>query len=301
MKIIELVIDDKDETSGIDAVSVVSSPAIEENFIALNKHEVELKKIDEEKRLLMGAALVPNKQIYRVNDKKEEYYIFFSEQTVRKASELFLKRSNQNNATYEHKNKLSGMSVVESWIIEDTKQDKSAKYGFELPVGTWMISMKVDNDEVWNDVKEGKVKGFSIEGYFADKYEMKAELTEEEILLEKIKRIIVDHERQELRSYSDYPQAAVNNAKAALNYAEKNGWGSCGTPVGKIRANQLANQEPISEETISRMAAFERHRQNSQRELGDGCGRLMWLAWGGDEGIAWAQRKLEQIRNGEAN
>ena len=301
MKIIELVIDDKDETSGIDAVSVVSSPAIEENFIALNKHEVELKKIDEEKRLLMGAALVPNKQIYRVNDKKEEYYIFFSEQTVRKASELFLKRSNQNNATYEHKNKLSGMSVVESWIIEDTKQDKSAKYGFELPVGTWMISMKVDNDEVWNDVKEGKVKGFSIEGYFADKYEMKAELTEEEILLEKIKRIIVDHERQELRSYSDYPQAAVNNAKAALNYAEKNGWGSCGTPVGKIRANQLANQEPISEETISRMAAFERHRQNSQRELGDGCGRLMWLAWGGDEGIAWAQRKLEQIRNGETN
>ena len=301
MRIVELIIDDKDETSGIDAVSVVSSPAIEENFIALNKHEVELKKIDEEKRLLMGAALVPNKQIYRVNDKKEEYYIFFSEQTVRKASELFLKRSNQNNATYEHKNKLSGMSVVESWIIEDTKQDKSAKYGFELPVGTWMISMKVDNDEVWNDVKEGKVKGFSIEGYFADKYEMKAELTEEEILLEKIKRIIVDHERQELRSYSDYPQAAVNNAKAALNYAEKNGWGSCGTPVGKIRANQLANQEPISEETISRMAAFERHRQNSQRELGDGCGRLMWLAWGGDEGIAWAQRKLEQIRNGETN
>ena len=186
MRIVELIIDDKDETSGIDAVSVVSSPAIEENFIALNKHEVQLKQIDEEKRLLMGAALVPNKQIYRVNDKQEEYYIFFSENTVRKASELFLKRSNQNNATYEHKDKLSGMSVVESWIIEDTKQDKSAKYGFDLPVGTWMISMKVDNDEVWQDVKEGKVKGFSIEGYFADKYEMKAELSEEE-LIEKIK------------------------------------------------------------------------------------------------------------------
>jgi hypothetical protein len=189
MRIVELIIDDKDETSGIDAVSVVSSPAIEENFIALNKHEVQLKQIDEEKRLLMGAALVPNKQIYRVNDKQEEYYIFFSENTVRKASELFLKRSNQNNATYEHKDKLSGMSVVESWIIEDTKQDKSAKYGFDLPVGTWMISMKVDNDEVWQDVKDGKVKGFSIEGYFADKYEMKAKLSEDE-LIEKIKDII---------------------------------------------------------------------------------------------------------------
>jgi hypothetical protein len=190
MKVIELIIDERDEMSGIDAVSVVSSPAIEENFIALNKHEVSLKEIDEEKRLLMGAALIPNKQIYRRNEKNEEYYIYFSDKTVRKASELFLKKANQNNATYEHKDKLTGMSVVESWIIEDEKQDKSAKYGFELPVGTWMISMKVDNDEVWNDVKEGKVKGFSIEGYFADKYEMKAELSDEDKLIEAIKEII---------------------------------------------------------------------------------------------------------------
>lgn len=304
MRIVELIIDENDEMSGIDAVSVVHSPAIEENFIALNKHELELKKIDEEKRVLMGAALVPNKQIYRVNEKKEEYYIYFSEQTVRKASELFLMRSNQNNATYEHKDKLEGLSVVESWIIEDEKQDKSRKYGFDLPIGTWMISMKVNNDEVWNDVKEGKVKGFSIEGYFADKYEMsikQTEQTEDEILLNAIRKIIVDAERMELRSYDDYPKAASENAKIALRWAEENGWGSCGTPVGKIRANQLANNELISEETISRMAAFERHRQNSDKELGDGCGRLMWLAWGGDEGIEWAQRKLEQIRNGEAN
>ena len=298
MRIVELIIDEKDEMSGIDAVSVVHSPAIEENFIALNKHEVELKKIDEEKRILMGAALIPNKQIYRVNEKKEEYYIYFSEQTVRKASELFLMRSNQNNATYEHKDKLQGLSVVESWIIEDEKQDKSKKYGFDLPVGTWMISMKVNNDEVWNDVKEGKVKGFSIEGYFADKYEMSLkEESEEETLLKAIRKIIVDAERMELRSYDDYPKAASENAKIALRYAEENGWGGCGTAVGKARANQLANGELISEETIARMAAFERHRQNSQKELGDGCGRLMWLAWGGDEGVEWAQRKLEQIKN----
>ena len=261
-----------------------------------------MKEIDTEKRILMGAALVPNKQIYRRNDKNEEYHIYFSKDTVRKASELFLMRANQNNATYEHDKKLSGMSVVESWIIEDEKKDKSAKYGFSLPVGTWMISMKVNNDEVWKDVKEGKVKGFSIEGYFADKYEMSLNPAvtepenEDEVLLEAIKRIIVDAERQELRSYTDYPKAAVENAKIAVRYAEENGWGSCGTAVGKIRASQLSNNEPISEETIAKMAAFERHRQNSQKELGDGCGRLMWLAWGGDEGVEWAQRKLEQIR-----
>ena len=96
-------------------------------------------------------------------------------------------------------------------------------------------------------------------------------------------------------SYSDYPKEASENAKIALRWADENGWGECGTPVGKARANQLAKGEPITRETIARMAAFERHRQNSQKELGDGCGRLMWLAWGGDAGIEWAQRKLEQI------
>ena len=190
MRIVELIIDEKDKLSGIDAVSVVQSPAIEENFIALNKHEVELKEVDTEKKILMGAALIPDKQIYRRNEKGDEYYIFFSQDTVRKASELFLMNSNQNNATYEHDQKLKGLSVVESWIIEDSKTDKSRLYNFDLPVGTWMISMKVNNDEVWNDVKAGKIKGFSIEGYFADKLEMNMQEAEEQELIKQIIEIL---------------------------------------------------------------------------------------------------------------
>jgi len=346
MEIIELLIDENKIESGINAVSVVESPAIEENFVALKKHEVELKEVDGEKRILMGAALVPNKQIYRKNGDKE-FYIYFSEDTVRKASELFLMRANQNNATLEHEKKmLDGMSVVESWIIEDEKQDKSAKYGFNLPKGTWMISMKVNNDEIWQKVKAGEVKGFSIEGYFVDKYEMSLQETEDDRLIKAIRDLILKAEQEELEegvahytkdgklytgpthkdatgrlmtgavhtedseylyhkdelpvqleTYNDYPKEATENAKIALRYAEENGWGDCGTPVGKARANQLANGENISEDTIARMASFERHRQSSQKELGDGCGRLMWLAWGGDAGVEWAQRKLEQIRN----
>jgi hypothetical protein len=297
MEIIELLIDENKIESGINAVSVVESPAIEENFVALKKHEVELKEVDGEKRILMGAALVPNKQIYRKNGDKE-FYIYFSEETVRKASELFLMRANQNNATLEHEKKmLDGMSVVESWIIEDEKQDKSAKYGFNLPKGTWMISMKVNNDEIWNKVKAGEVKGFSIEGYFVDKYEMSLQETEDDRLINAIRDLILKDENYNLETYNDYPKEASENAKIALRYAEENGWGDCGTPVGKARANQLANGENISEDTISRMASFERHRQSSQKELGDGCGRLMWLAWGGDAGVEWAQRKLEQIKN----
>ena len=292
-KIIELIIDENDLQTGIHAVSVVHSPAIEENFIALAKHEIELKEVDAEKKILMGAALVPNKQILRADKDGKAYYIYFSEDTVKKASELFLMRSNQNNATYEHNQKLKGMSVVESWLIEDEVHDKSVKYGFNLPKGTWMISMKVNNEDVWKDVKDGKVKGFSIEGYFADRYEMSQEKNEREETIAFLKEIL----DTKLETYNDYPKQASENAKIALRYAEENGWGDCGTPVGKARANQLANGENISEETISRMASFARHKENSQKELGDGCGRLMWLAWGGDAGIEWAQRKLEQIGN----
>jgi hypothetical protein len=191
MKLVELIIDERDSESGIDAVSVVESPAIEENFIALAEQKIELKEIDAEKRILMGAALIPNKKIYRVNEKtKEEFEIFFSEQTVRQAMELFFKKGNQSKATQEHAKSIDGMTVVESWLIEDKVHDKSVKYGFSLPKGTWMISMKVDNDQVWNDVKEGKVKGFSIEGFFADKLEMSMEEKEKSEIIEQLKSLL---------------------------------------------------------------------------------------------------------------
>ena len=191
MKLVELIIDERDSESGIDAVSVVESPAIEENFIALAEQKIELKEIDAEKRILMGAALIPNKKIYRVNEKtKEEFEIFFSEQTVRQAMELFFKKGNQSKATQEHAKSIDGMTVVESWLIEDKVHDKSVKYGFNLPKGTWMISMKVDNDQVWNDVKEGKVKGFSIEGFFADKLEMSMQEKEKSEIIEQLKSLL---------------------------------------------------------------------------------------------------------------
>jgi len=189
MRIVELIIDETEKLSGVDAVSIVEFPAIESNFISLNEQLV-LAKVDTEKKILMGAALIPNKNIYRRNG-EDEYYIFFSDDTVRKASELFLMNSNQNNATLEHDKKLKDLSVVESWIVEDAEMDKSKKYGLNAPVGTWMVSMKVNNEQIWNDfVKTGKVKGFSIEGYFADKLEMSLQDAEEKELIEKIKKIL---------------------------------------------------------------------------------------------------------------
>ena len=303
MKTIELYIDEENEFSGIEAISVVENPAIEEDFIALKKHEVQLAEVDAEKRILMGPALIPNKQIYRTNG-EEEYNIFFSEDTVKKASELFLSRGKQNNSTLEHQVDLQGLSVVESWIIEDSNMDKSKKYGLSLPKGTWMVSVKVNNDDIWNNyVKEGKVKGFSIEGFFADKLDGPNKSVEEDFSSDELDAIATLYDLEdamlssygeELESYADYPESASNNAKRALKWKEENGT-SCGTSVGWRRASQLANRQPLSRSTIARMASFKRHQQNKDVPYSEGCGGIMWDAWGGSAGVNWAISKLKQI------
>ena len=296
MRIVELIIDEKDENSGIEAVSLVEKPAIEENFIALNKQEVMLAEIDKEKRLLMGAALIPNKQIYRKNEKTgDEYYIYFSKDTVRKASELFFKRSNHQNATYEHKQPIKGTTIVESWIVEGEK-DKSRHYGLNVPEGTWMVSMKIDDDKLYEKAKKGEVKGFSIEGYFADRYDLQKddsfEELENEMVVEELKELL---SKEELKSYSDYPDSVKNNAKRGIELNKAVG-NKCATQVGKIRARQLANGEAVSEETIKRMFSF-LSRAETYYDAGDkeSCGYISYLLWGGKSAKTWAESKLKQI------
>lgn len=190
MQIFELILDENNIETGVNAISIVEDPAIESNFVALSKDK-EYHFAEMEKQILLGPALIPNKTIYRRSG-ADEFYVFFSEETVRTASQLFLKNSNQSKSTLEHEMKLSGLTVVESWIVDDPEKDKSAFYGLSVPKGTWMVSVKVDNEEVWNNyVKTGKVKGFSIEGYFADKVQMaKEEPSKLEKLREHIKSLL---------------------------------------------------------------------------------------------------------------
>ena len=198
MRIVELIIDEESDVA-VEAISIVNSGAIEEPFIALKSQEFKLAEVDKERRILMGALLIPNKPIYRKNG-EDEYYIYFSKDTVSKASQMYLMQGNQNNATMEHQYALSGLSLVESWLVEDKVHDKSVKYGMDLPLGTWVGSMKVNNDKIWNEfVKTGKVKGFSIEGFFADrmerpKEEIKEDLSKEDIQVQQIIDIIKEHD-----------------------------------------------------------------------------------------------------------
>lgn len=154
------------KAKGVFSISLVEDPAMEGHFVVLSKEkEIQLKTLNEEKRLLIGLVLEPNKPIYR-NQGGEEFYLKFDEPTILELSHSFFKNKFQLNSTLEHTTPIDGVAFVESWIVEDSKIDKSALFGFSYPKGSWLATMKVDNDEVWNDyVKTGKVKGFSIDAF----------------------------------------------------------------------------------------------------------------------------------------
>lgn len=182
-KIIELFIDEEEKDFGVDAISLVSEPAILENFLAFKndrKNKFTFAVADLDKRILIGPALIPNKQIFRFDKESgEEYYVWFSKKTVRKASQLFMQNNKHHNATLEHSEKIQDLTVVESWIKE-SEIDKSVPYGFRVPHGSWLVSIKVNNDKIWKEqIKEGKVKGFSIEGFFTNKFEYRKKKLEE--------------------------------------------------------------------------------------------------------------------------
>lgn len=169
MKLYELILSDE-EVQGIDAISVVGSPAMESQFIMLSEEKrVSFAKIDNEKQILLGVAMIPEKKIYRVDpDTNEEFNVFFSKETIKRASELYLKKGNQSNANLEHSKLALSGTIVESWIIEDLKKDKTALYGIDAPVGSWVVAMKIEDKEQWELCKENGT-GFSIEGMFNEK------------------------------------------------------------------------------------------------------------------------------------
>lgn len=176
-KLIELVIDESVGAFGVEAISLVKEPAIMVNWVAFNKQgrtqAVHLAQMDEEQRTIIAPALIPDLKIVRYDAADDlEYDVYFSKQTCKLASELFLKNHRTNNHTYEHADPVEGVSVVESWIVQDPSMDKARLYGFtELNEGTWMVRAKVENEEVWNKIKAGEARGLSIEGYFLDKVE----------------------------------------------------------------------------------------------------------------------------------
>jgi hypothetical protein len=208
---------------------------------------------------------------------------------------------------------VGGVTTIEQWIIEDEVHDKSRKYGMNYPIGTWMQTRKVDNDKVWEDVKSGKYKGYSIEGWFAHKPSLEvamssmAEIEEQEAehlvelyvlgavkgILKKDKRLKAG-QRVVMESYSDYPDAVRNNAKRGIELNEKGG-NKCATAVGKIRAQQLADGKPLSFDTVKRMFSYlSRAEEYYDESDSSACGTISYLLWGGLAAKRWAESKIKE-------
>jgi hypothetical protein len=313
MKLYELVIEDEN-IDEVFAISLVEEPAIEANFVYFDKEEVKFQAVSDEQKLVMGPILVPDKKILRIDGMGEQYFVYFKPETIRRLAEMYLQKKYTDSTTIEHETKVKGVSLVESWIVESRTKDKSAVYGLSVPVGTWMGTFKVDNEDIWNNyVKTGEVKGFSIEGLFghnlveqsmafsADTFLSDLEEQEAAVILSEIRALIKRDNRYkskkkvEMESFSDYGDGVANNAKRGIELNEKNG-NKCATPVGKVRAQQLAQKRPISVETIKRMYSY-LSRAEAYYDEGDttACGTISYLLWGGKAGLAWSRNKLREL------
>lgn len=188
--LIELFIDEEDKENGLDIISFVSAPAIEKDFMHFKKdNNFNFKSTNEEKRIVTGACMIPNQEIIRLDAEGNPYFVYFTEETILKAQEVFSKYGKTKTTNFEHEEEtLNGVTVVESWIVEDPKNDKSNALGFkDVSKGSWFVSYKVDNDDLWEKVKNGEVKGFSIEGVFSKNI---VEMSKNESCLDTLKAIV---------------------------------------------------------------------------------------------------------------
>ena len=234
---------DESLDNGVFAISLVEDPAIEELFVYMSKdHQmVKLAEVDKEKRILMGPVLIPNKEIPRHDDETgEEYSIVFTPAVVERAAQLFMQQQKNNNATIEHTEKsIPDVSVVESWIIENSQKDKSNAYGMSFPKGTWMVMMKVNNKDVWEKyVKTGRVKGFSLEGLFGH-LEVDAEWG--------IPNVPSTTSAQGYPNPSQFPGASTNNQPYDVPYNQRQ--------LSKLSAISLEDDKAFAKETIEKIKA----------------------------------------------
>jgi hypothetical protein len=307
-ELFELILEDEED--GVFANSLVAAGAIERDFVYFS-NEVLFAEVSDEKRLVAGPMLIPNKKILRMTEDGERYYVYFSEQTIEDVARKFMKNGFGREVTLEHGDKTSGVYLTELWLVEQPTKDKSNLYGFTLPKGTLFAVYKVENEQVWQKVKDGTFNGYSIEGLFEHrKSDLKLslekavdELTEEEaeIFLGQIKAIIKRDKRYgkgqriEMESYSDYGSGISNNAKKGIELNLKNN-NKCATPVGKVRAQQLAKGEPISVETIKRMYSYLSRAETYYDEKDmNACGTISFLLWGGKAALSYSRNKLREL------
>ena len=188
-RIVKCVIDENGKL-GLTAMGLVDVPAIEENWVALSSDKVKLSSVDKERRMLYGAALIPEKLILRIDKNNEEYYMKFERETIERLAHDFYKKNLHHTTNLQHQYPVTGVTIVESWIKEGNS-DKSLALGLsDLPDGTWFIGAKVDDDTVWEEVKSGAIRGFSIEGMFTEQSVEMHAMNVEALLIKELESVL---------------------------------------------------------------------------------------------------------------
>ena len=188
-RIVKCVIDENGKL-GLTAMGLVDVPAIEETWIAMSSEKVKLSSVDKERRMLYGAALIPEKLILRIDKNNEEYYMKFERETIERLAHDFYKKNLHHTTNLQHQYPVTGVTIVESWLKEGNS-DKSLALGLsDLPDGTWFIGAKVDDDSVWEEVKSGAIRGFSIEGMFTEQSVEMNFVNVESMLIKEIEQLM---------------------------------------------------------------------------------------------------------------
>ena len=186
LPVIYLTIDENEE-AGVDAVALVDNPAIERNWMAFSKQSksYQFEITNEEKRVISGPLMISELPIFRKTEEGDEYYVVFNADTIRKIVYKYMKEGRTNSVNEMHETALDGVFMFESFIIDERK--KTPKGYEELPEGSWFGSFRVENDDVWQQVKDGDFRGFSVEGLFSEDKEIKVEREIIEAIVDELK------------------------------------------------------------------------------------------------------------------
>lgn len=262
------------EDLGIDQIAFTSNPAIMVKGMAFQSQKVIMSK-DDSKMRIAAPALIPM-NIYR-NDDLGEYYVQFTKEEIEKIFVKFMSQLNNTGKFNEEHDtsKTVPAFILEAWLVgKDNKQDRSySEFGIEVPEGTMFIVAQLTNKDYYTNLVKNNQVGFSIEGFLGMK--------------------LSQHE-------CEYPMQATINARRALKYKEENKI-TCGNESNWSRTRLIANRQPLDDRTIFKMASYRRQKRYKDISYKDGCGGIMWDAWGGDEGINWATDKVIQLKNSYKN
>lgn len=291
LPVYEIMIDLNDPETTVSFNSLVLHPAHEK---LLNTFSKQVKyQFNDEEQIITGIAISANTPIYRrEDDSNEEYYVVFTPKAIKDIVFDYARRNNFNNVNLEHDETrvVDGIYMVMSYIIDNAKGFTAPERFKDASDGSWLVSYKVTDKEVYEAAKNGVFKGFSVEGVF-NLIETGSTM-EEEFMgqiyteLKKVSEYII--------FFNDYPDAVVNNARRGIELNEKNG-NKCATQTGKVRAQQLAQRKNLTLSTIRRMYSYlSRAEEYYDPEDSSACGTISYLLWGGLAGKRWAESKLKQ-------